>query len=130
MSTYVLMRILESAPHRYELGIRLLTLGRLERAYDRLANHITPGQHVLDLGCGTGALTLLAAQRGAVVTGIDINTQMLEIAEQHIREAGLRESVTLVEKGVAELDGEETDSYDAVTGGLCFSELSEDEPMS
>jgi ubiquinone/menaquinone biosynthesis C-methylase UbiE len=32
-----------------------------------------------------------------------------------------------VEMGVAELDGEEAQRYDAVMSGLCFSELSEDE---
>jgi ubiquinone/menaquinone biosynthesis C-methylase UbiE len=127
MSTYVLMRILESAPRRYELGIRLLTLGRLGKAYDRLASHIEPGQHVLDLGCGTGALTLRGATRGAKVKGIDINAQMLEIARQHIRKAGLAQSVELVEMGVAELGGEEPEIYDTVMSGLCLSELSADE---
>lgn len=127
MSTYIFMRILESAPRRYELGIRVLTLGRLEKAYDRLASRIDPGQRVLDLGCGTGALTLRAAQRGANIKGIDINAQMLEIAGQRTREAGLMDTVALVEMGVAELDSEETESYDAVMSGLCFSELSEDE---
>jgi ubiquinone/menaquinone biosynthesis C-methylase UbiE len=127
MSTYVLMRILESAPSRYELGIRLLTLGRLDKAYDRLASHIERGQHVLDLGCGTGALTLRAARRGAKVKGIDINAQMLEIARQRVHAAGLTETVDLVEMGVAELDGEKAHWYDAVTIGLCLSELSEDE---
>jgi len=52
---------------------------------------------------------------------------MLEIAERRIQEAGLVESVELAEMGVAELDSEETESYDAVTSGLCYSELSEDE---
>jgi ubiquinone/menaquinone biosynthesis C-methylase UbiE len=127
MSTYVLMRILESAPRRYELGIRLLTLGRLDQAYDRLASHIERDQQVLDLGCGTGALALRAAHRGARVKGIDINAQMLGIAGQRVREAGLTETVELVEMGVAELDGEEAHHYDAVMSGLCFSELSEDE---
>jgi len=127
MSTYVLMRILESAPRRYELGIRLLTLGRLAKAYDRLASHIKRGQQVMDIGCGTGALTLRAAQRGAKVKGIDINAQMLEIAGRRVHEAGLTEAVDLVEMGVAELDGEEAQRYDAVMCGLCISELSEDE---
>lgn len=127
MSTYVLMRILESAPRRYELGIRLLTLGRLDEAYDRLASHIERGRQVLDIGCGTGALTLRAAQRGAKVKGIDINDQMLEIARQRAKSGGLSESVELVEMGVAELDGEEAQRYDAVMSGLCLSELSEDE---
>lgn len=127
MSTYVLMRILESAPHRYELGIRLLTLGRLDRVYDRLVNRVEPGQQVLDLGCGTGALTLRAARRGAKVKAIDINAQMLEIARERVGEAGLTEAVDLVEMGVAELDGEAANRYDVVMSGLCFSELSEDE---
>jgi ubiquinone/menaquinone biosynthesis C-methylase UbiE len=127
MSTYVLMRILESAPRRYELGIRLLTLGRLDQAYDHLASHIERGQQVLDMGCGTGALTLRAAQRGAKVKGIDINAQMLEITGQRVKNAGLMESVELVEMGVAELDAEEARRYDAVMSGLCLSELSEDE---
>jgi ubiquinone/menaquinone biosynthesis C-methylase UbiE len=127
MSTYVLMRILESAPRRYDLGIRLLTLGRLDQAYDRLAGQIERGQQVLDIGCGTGALTLRAAQRGAKVKGIDISPQMLEIAAQRVKSAGLTASVELVEMGVAELDAEEAQRYDAVTSGLCLSELSEDE---
>ena len=37
------------------------------------------------------------------------------------------ERVELVEMGVAELDREKPQSYDAVTSGLCLSELSEDE---
>jgi ubiquinone/menaquinone biosynthesis C-methylase UbiE len=127
MSTYVLMRILESAPRRYELGIRLLTLGRLDDAYDRLASRVERGQRVLDIGCGTGALTLRAARRGAQVKGIDINPQMLEIADRRVRSAGLTQSVELVQQGVAELDGEEAQYYDAVMSGLVFSELSEDE---
>jgi len=127
MSTYVLMRILESAPRRYDLGIRLLTLGRVDKAYDRLASHIQQDQRVLDLGCGTGALTLRAARRGATVKGIDINAQMLEVARQRVREAELTDSVELVEMGVAELDGEPTASYDAVVSGLCLSELSDEE---
>jgi demethylmenaquinone methyltransferase/2-methoxy-6-polyprenyl-1,4-benzoquinol methylase len=121
------MRVLESAPRRYDLGIRLLSLGAAGRAYDRLACRIEPGQRVLDLGCGTGALTLRAARRGAMVKGIDINAGMLEVARRRVREAGLTENVELTEIGVAELDGEASGSYDVVTAGLCLSELSEDE---
>ncbi len=127
MSTYVLMRILESAPRRYDLGIRLLTLGHVDRAYDRLVNHIGDGQQVLDIGCGTGALTVRAGRQGATVKGIDISAQMLEIARRRVFEAGLEETVELVETGVAELDDEAAEHYDVVTSGLCFSELSDEE---
>ncbi|MFZ0945148.1 MAG: corrinoid protein-associated methyltransferase CpaM [Syntrophobacteraceae bacterium] len=127
MSTYVLMRILESAPRRYEFGIRILTLGHVDKVYDRLAARIKPGQQVLDLGCGTGALTVRAARQGAMVRGIDINARMLEIARQRVKMAGLTERVELLEMGVSQLDGEEANHYDAVMSGLCLSELSEDE---
>lgn len=127
MSTYVLMRILESAPRRYDFGIRLLTCGSLDKAYNRLASRIEHGKLVLDIGCGTGALTLRAARRGAKVKGIDINPQMLEIARKKAQEAGLSETIELVEMGVAELDGEKMARYDVVMCGLCLSELSEDE---
>ena len=121
------MKILESAPGRYDKGIRILTLGRLGKAYDRLTSHIRKGQKILDLGCGTGALTIRAAQKAAKVKGIDINSQMLEIAQNRAAEANLAQNVELCEMGVAELGGEESESYDIVMSGLCFSELTEDE---
>ena len=127
MSTYVLMRILESAPHRYDLGIRLLTLGAVGPAYDRLVSHVDEGDRVLDVGCGTGALTLRAAEKGAHVKGIDVNTEMLAVAKDKISKAQYSGQVELEEKGVAELDQEPSEAYDVVMSGLCLSELSEDE---
>ena len=40
---------------------------------------VTP-ETVLDLGCGSGAVTLLLAKEGFDVTGIDISPDMLAIA--------------------------------------------------
>lgn len=127
MCTYILMKILESSPSRYDRGIRILTMGRLDRAYDRLTSSIKKGQRVLDVGCGTGALTLRAAQKCAKVKGIDVNPQMLEIAQKRVSKAKLAENVKLFEAGVTELGNEETERYDVVMSGLCFSELTEDE---
>ena len=125
--TYVLMRVLESAPSRYDKGIRLLTRGGVDDAYDFLAAQVSPGQRVLDIGCGTGALTLRAAGRGAQVVGIDINPEMLAIARKQVDRLGLADQVALRELGVAELDGEPDAGFDAVMSGLCFSELTPDE---
>jgi len=121
------MRVLESAPARYDEGMRLLTFGRVDRAYDRLVSHVHKGMRVLDIGCGTAGLALRAARRGARLKGIDINAAMLEVAGERVRRAGLTEAIALVEQGVAELDAEPDAAYDAVMSGLCFSELSDDE---
>ncbi|MFQ5641035.1 MAG: corrinoid protein-associated methyltransferase CpaM [bacterium] len=127
MSTYILMRILESAPQRYDKGISFLTLGKITRVYDHLASHIMKGQKVLDIGCGTGAMTLRAASRGAWVKGIDTNSQMLELAQERVEASKLNQNIELCETGVAELCDESSDSYDAILSTLCFSELSDDE---
>jgi demethylmenaquinone methyltransferase/2-methoxy-6-polyprenyl-1,4-benzoquinol methylase len=123
----VLMRLLESAPSRYDRGIRLLTLGRVERTYDRLAAYIQPGWQVLDVGTGTGALALRAAGRGAEVVALDVNPAMLELARHKAEAAGLAERINWRELGVAELDTLAREGFDAVCSGLCFSELTPDE---
>src|SRR6188474_2178404 len=43
---------------------------------------IQPGQHVLDLGCGTGTLAIMAkqAQPSAEITGLDADPDMLKVA--------------------------------------------------
>lgn len=46
-------------------------------------------QKVLDVGAGTGFLTLLEAELGYYMTGLDISEGMLAIAKQHAQERGL-----------------------------------------
>ena len=127
MSTYILMKILEHTPSNYDRGIRLLTRGKLEESYDRLATSIKKGDRVLDIGCGTGALTLRAAGLGARVKGIDINPRLLEIARARAKTGHFEPAPEFLEMGVAELGGEKDESYDVVMSGLCFSELSQAE---
>jgi len=127
MSTYILMKVLESVPSKYDTGIRLLTFGRVEKAHDRLTSNIKEGQLVLDFGCGAGALTIRAARQGAQVKGIDVNPQMLKIAQKRVDDLNFTTKVSLCEIGIGELEGEESEAYDFVMSGLCLSELSEDE---
>jgi len=43
-------------------------------------SEIRPGEKVLDVGCGTGDQAIYFAKKGAVVTGIDINQEMISCA--------------------------------------------------
>lgn len=126
--SYVFMKVLESAPERYEQGMRLLTLGRLEQVWREIASWIEADARVLDVGCGTGALAARLAAKGAYVTGIDIAPQMLSQAAARIDAGDLGDKVQLMELGAVDLDTEfANDSFDAVVSTLVFSELSDDE---
>jgi SAM-dependent methyltransferase len=63
--------------------------------YDAWAGYIqaflpVSNLNIVDCACGTGALTLRLARAGHAVTGVDCSPDMLNIAAQKAREAGLR----------------------------------------
>ncbi len=49
---------------------------------------IRPGEHVLDLGCGTGNAALLAAEHTGQVTAVDPAPRLLEVARARAASAG------------------------------------------
>jgi SAM-dependent methyltransferase len=50
---------------------------------------LTPGQAVLDLGCGHGRIGNALAQRGVVVTGLDASPYFLDLARKDAAARGL-----------------------------------------
>jgi ubiquinone/menaquinone biosynthesis C-methylase UbiE len=50
---------------------------------------VCENERVLDVGCGTGSATLLAAARATEVVGIDLSQDMIELAEAKITKRGL-----------------------------------------
>lgn len=74
---------------------------------ERLA--IKQGTRLLDIGCGTGGAAVLAARRGARVTGLDSSTGSVELAQERLPEADFR-------VGDMEALPWPDASFDAVTG--------------
>jgi 2-polyprenyl-6-hydroxyphenyl methylase/3-demethylubiquinone-9 3-methyltransferase len=72
------------------------------------------GQRVLDVGCGGGILSDAMARRGADVTGIDLATKALRVAQLHALEAATP-NVQYLETSVEALAAEQPGSFDLVT---------------
>src|SRR5215469_6537717 len=117
------MSVLEKQTGIDELKSRLHTTwttgdyGRFSRYLERDAEtfyrrlSIKPGAQLLDVGCGAGQLSLIAAKAGARVTGCDIATNWLVQA----RRTAATEGLTVVfEEGDAEALPYENATFDAV----------------
>jgi len=72
------------------------------------------GQRVLDVGCGGGILSDAMARAGAQVTGIDLATKALKVAQLHALEAQTPH-VTFREISAEALAAEQPASFDVVT---------------
>ncbi|HUA96374.1 MAG TPA: methyltransferase domain-containing protein [Acidimicrobiales bacterium] len=85
---------------------------------DRLAPR--PGEHVVDVGCGTGNAALAVARRGARSTGVDPAPRLLDVARRASGAQGLE--VTFVSGEAAALPFPDS-SVDAVVSvfGLIFA---------
>ena len=101
--------------------------------YERIAEQLLPaaevvveqasleeGEHVVDVGCGTGNAALLAAERGAVVTGVDPAQRLLDVGAATAAERGLEIAFALGEAADMPL---EEDSVDVVLSvfGVTFA---------
>ena len=83
--------------------LRLLQPGKGHRAgLDAVmlaaATAVLAGEHVLDVGCGTGVVGLCIASRiaGTRVTGIEIDPTVADLARENARRNGLADRVAVV----------------------------------
>ncbi|MFC3685346.1 bifunctional 2-polyprenyl-6-hydroxyphenol methylase/3-demethylubiquinol 3-O-methyltransferase UbiG [Hydrogenophaga luteola] len=72
------------------------------------------GKRVLDIGCGGGILSDSMARKGADVTGIDLSTKALKVAQLHALEAGTQ-NVSYREVSAEDLALEQPAGFDVVT---------------
>ena len=90
---------LETLVNRYYRGPTFVR--RMELLEGLLRREGLEGSWLLDLGCGSGQVSLLGAALGARVHGIDIAPRMLEIARATAERAGLAERTRFEEGDVS-----------------------------
>ena len=118
-------RIINSWAPFYDKLVNLLTLGKEQKAREEAVTlaKIQPGEHILDVGCGTGNLTLTAARRvgaNGEVAGIDPAPNMIAAAKS---KATQKEQSVDFRVGVIEKLSFSDSSFDAVLSSLMFHHL-------
>jgi cyclopropane-fatty-acyl-phospholipid synthase len=82
----------------------------LEQAQAQKIDHILrkvrlqPGQRLLDIGCGWGALVIRAAQLGAHCVGVTLSQNQQDLARQRVQAAGLADRIEIRLQDYREVD--------------------------
>jgi SAM-dependent methyltransferase len=72
----------------------------------------SPSKNVLDLGCGTGSLSLLLAEQGHRPVGVDLSPLMVEQARRKLSEAGF--AFTVMTGDAGDPPAEAGSAFDAI----------------
>lgn len=126
---FVMMKIFEEAPRRFDRWMQVLTLGRLQRIRDQITGElVTPGAELLEIGCGTGSLLEQLAPRCKRSVGIDAAPAMVDEAQERMIRSGLAMRSQLVRLHALQIEDEfDPESFDHVVSILALSEMSDDE---
>jgi cyclopropane-fatty-acyl-phospholipid synthase len=81
---------------------------------------VRPGQTLLDVGCGWGALVIRAAQKfGAKCVGVTLSRNQFELAMERVRAAGLEDRVEIRLEDYRDVRG----TYDRITSVGMFEHV-------
>jgi SAM-dependent methyltransferase len=92
----------------YDAGLAGSSLFHVDQEF--VARHCPHPGRLIDLGCGTGRLLLTFAQRGCRVVGVDLSEEMLKVAADKARAAGL--AVDLLRANLTDLDALADQTFD------------------
>jgi ubiquinone/menaquinone biosynthesis C-methylase UbiE len=76
----------------YDELYNIATICEEKEFYKLLGN--VKGKRILDVGCGTGRYAIDLAKGGAIVEGIDLSNEMLEIARKKAKKEGIELKLT------------------------------------
>ncbi len=80
----------------------------------KFLDHYLPSEgNILEIGCGTGTITIGLAEHGYKVTAVDLSEKMVEVAKKRILEEGLEENVVFYTKDARD-PGDIGENFDAV----------------
>jgi ubiquinone/menaquinone biosynthesis C-methylase UbiE len=111
-------RDLDHVAWLYDPVLEGLSFGRERRFREKTLAHMTfaPTDRILDVGCGTGSLTLLIARRLTIGRrSVSAAPRMIEIARRKAKEAG---AAARFEAGVAEALAFADASFDLVVNSM------------
>jgi cyclopropane-fatty-acyl-phospholipid synthase len=81
---------------------------------------LKPGERLLDIGCGWGALALRAAQHwGAHVVGVTLSNRQFELARERVAQAGLQDHIEIRLQDYRDV----TETFDKVTSVGMFEHV-------
>lgn len=97
--------LFDSIASTYDRFNHLLSLNIDKRWRRRAVRQLRPADHLLDVAVGTAdlAIEVIRQNKASRVTGIDISTGMMDIGAQKISQAGMSQSITLLEASALEM---------------------------
>ncbi|MCQ2281052.1 MAG: bifunctional demethylmenaquinone methyltransferase/2-methoxy-6-polyprenyl-1,4-benzoquinol methylase UbiE [Bacteroidales bacterium] len=97
--------LFDSIASTYDRFNHLLSLNIDKRWRRRAVRQLRQADHLLDVAVGTAdlAIEVIRQNKASRVTGIDISTGMMDIGAQKISQAGMSQSITLLEAGALEM---------------------------
>ncbi|TIP01926.1 MAG: class I SAM-dependent methyltransferase [Mesorhizobium sp.] len=104
--------------HDFANGIDQAQVDKLDHICRKL--RLKPGERLLDIGCGWGAMLIHAAKHyGVVGHGVSLSQAQTDLARERIRAEGLEDRITIEIKSYAELSG----TFDKISSIGMFEHL-------